>query len=560
MTDALVNRLLWVHMHYTRIRHWHPIRRALRRPREVQLRVLRSILRRNRGTRFGREHGFEAIRSHQAYAGAVPVQTYETLRPYVEEQEREGTAALNVERPVLYAETSGTTGSPKLIPVLRDSLSRHRRNQSVQTYLQWAADREAFHGKLLLIASPAVEGTLASGTPYGSTSGHIYRSMPALARTKYVVPHEVFTIAGHDLKYLVILRLALACPDITAMASANPSTFLRLHSVLLEHRHRLREEIVTGAMPEMDRLAPDVRAAVEPRLHCTAVRARELAAALDGPAPTYEDLWPGLRLVNTWTAGSCGIALGALRTLLPSATRVSELGYLSSEFRGTITADQERNLGAPTVWDNFFEFVECDDWDAGRRDVRLVDELEPGRQYQVLITTGAGLYRYFMNDVVEVTGRFEATPTLAFLRKGKGVTSITGEKLYEDQVIAAMRSAQEEVGLTVCFFVLLADVEASRYRLVVEAPAGVDVLASGLAVHLERELARRNVEYAAKRASGRLRELEVLPVAAGTGDAYKRHCVERGVREGQFKVLILQYQDECSFAFPDYRLAPAEPA
>ena len=64
---------------------------------------------------------------------------------------------------------------------------------------------------------------------------------------------------------------------------------------------------------------------------------------------------------------------------------------------------------------------------------------KPGRRYYVLFTTAAGLYRYFMNDLVEVTGFFHRTPLLRFVQKGKGVTSLTGEKLYEAQAIEAVQ-------------------------------------------------------------------------------------------------------------------------
>ncbi len=55
-----------------------------------------------------------------------------------------------------------------------------------------------------------------------------------------------------------------------------------------------------------------------------------------------------------------------------------------------------------------------------------------------------------------------------------------------------------------------------------------------------------------KRASGRLQQLELLPVRPGTGEAYKRHCLRQGQREGQFKLIALQYQSDCAFPFADF--------
>ena len=157
-----------------------------------------------------------------------------------------------------------------------------------------------------------------------------------------------------------------------------------------------------------------------------------------------------------------------------------------------------------------------------------------------------------MNDIVRVTGSFHATPTIEFVQKGKGVTNITGEKMYESQIIKAVRSAEEEAGLASAFFLVLADADQSVYRLVVESAAPTERWRSHMRGAVESKLAESNVEYAAKRDSGRLRPLEVLPVRPGTGEAYKRHCLGQGQREGQFKLIALQYQSDCAFPFTDY--------
>jgi len=73
-----------------------------------------------------------------------------------------------------------------------------------------------------------------------------------------------------------------------------------------------------------------------------------------------------------------------------------------------------------------------------------------------------------MNDVVTVTGRFWRTRTIGFVRKGKGVRSITGEKLYENRVIQAIAAMERELGLICGFYLLLADARGSVYQFVLE--------------------------------------------------------------------------------------------
>ncbi len=555
-TEALSNGLLWARMQLLKQTHWRSFVRATQHPRETQEQLLLELVRRNQDTHFGRQHRFDRIRSYDDFRDSVPVQTYETLRSFVEVQEQTGEPALSAERPVMYAQTSGTTGKAKLIPILEHNVLQYKRSQHIQSYAQFAFDPRAYYGRLLGIASPATEGTLDSGRAYGSISGHMYKSMPRVARAKYVLPYQVFDITDYDLKYLVILRLAIAQPNITLVACANPSTLTRLLAVLDEHRTVLLNDVAEQRFHRVDDLSAEIRAAIEPRLGCAADRVNDLRTILGSPRPTFAQLWPGLRLVTTWTGGSCRIALAALRGALPSSAHVAELGYLSSELRGTITVDLERNLSAPTIHENFFEFVERDDWDNGRKVCRTVEQLEPGKHYYVIVTTSAGLYRYFMNDIVTVTGAFNATPTIQFVQKGKGVTNITGEKVYESQVIQAVRAAEDELGLSSAFFLMLADAKRAVYRLVVESTTSARTVPEQMVDSIEHKLGELNVEYATKRASGRLDRLELLVVAPGTGDAYKQHCVKRGQREGQFKLIALQYQDDCSFPFQEFRVTP----
>lgn len=120
-----------------------------------------------------------------------------------------------------------------------------------------------------------------------------------------------------------------------------------------------------------------------------------------------------------------------------------------------------------------------------------------------------------MNDIIEVTGYFNRTPTIRFVQKGKGVTNIAGEKLYEHQVTTAVGQVLIARGLISEFFVMLADVENSRYTLCLEhvsSPGDLGIL-------VEERLSSRNIEFKAKLASGRLQTIRVLHLRPDAGDA-----------------------------------------
>jgi hypothetical protein len=124
-------------------------------------------------------------------------------------------------------------------------------------------------------------------------------------------------------------------------------------------------------------------------------------------------------------------------------------------------------------------------------------------------------------------------PLLKFLQKGKGVTSITGEKLDESQVLAATCQVLEQLGLAPRFVMMLADEAAQRYRLYVETDAGHKPESQLLAQMVDAQLRCLNVEYDAKRESGRLAELVAVWLSPGTEEAYKHASVQQGQREGR---------------------------
>jgi hypothetical protein len=155
------------------------------------------------------------------------------------------------------------------------------------------------------------------------------------------------------------------------------------------------------------------------------------------------------------------------------------------------------------------------------------------------------------NDIVRVVGFHKHTPLIRFVQKGKGVTSITGEKMYEAQVITALENTVQALGVPLIFMLMLADEPAGRYHFYYETEAAA-CEADALVLRLDHELSHINIEYAAKRASGRLGLLATTRLQRGTGEAYKIYCLNQGQREAQFKPAVLQLRSELQFPLEHY--------
>jgi len=513
---------------------WRPFMHRTHNPGDIQRSLLREILHRQVDTVFGRKYSFNRIQSYDDYRSALPVHGYEDLRPYIDEQDRRREPVLTVEQPIQFAQTSGTTGQPKFIPICLHTRASIATYQGLFTFAQYQGVSDIFDGYILVLSGQSVEGYLPTGTPYGSMSGLLFEGLPPPIRRKDVLPPHVRAMTDVKAKYWHIAARALAEPTLSVMAAPNPTTVLKLMEVIRGHYWDLLD-VLSSRNGEVEGV---------PR--ASARRLAELKAYGNHQEKlTITDLWPDVKAVITWTGGNCGVLIPRLKLLLPKTTALIEMGYLSSECLGSLNVDVVNNRCIPTFQDNVFEFVPLSDWECENHNTFLLDEVEVGGKYQLVVTTPAGLYRYAMNDIVEVTGRFNGTPTIRFVQKGKGVTNITGEKLYEHHVTTAVEAVCAHGGLRSDFYIMLADVEAQRYTLYLESPVPtVDVDAG-----VERAIAELNVEFKAKRESGRLHSLVVRYLCPGTSDAYRNHCLALGQRDSQFKLVKLQYRHDCSFDF-----------
>jgi hypothetical protein len=191
---------------------------------------------------------------------------------------------------------------------------------------------------------------------------------------------------------------------------------------------------------------------------------------------------------------------------------------------------------AVAVTSHFYEFA---DLAAPGRRPRLVHELEPGALYSVILTTGGGLYRYALGDVVTVVGRVGRTPLLEFVRREGVVSDLCGEKLVEGHVTRALDAACEAVGVR-CAFALLAPEMAAPpyYALFAEAPGAGDAALARLAAEVDRRLAG-SPSYAYCRRLGQLGAVRAFRVREAGAAAYLSRCAGLGQRAGAVKPAVL---------------------
>lgn len=511
----------------------------------TQKQVLLKILEQNRHTTFAREHAFTEIRDPADFVRRVPVADYERLRPYFEKQEAEKHYDVITGRPLFYTQTSGSTDKPKLIPIMPSTLEAYQRAQNLWLNEAMLHCPDFTTGSFLGFTGQLVEGYTDGGLEIGSTSAHIFATLPKAMQKIYVVPLSVYEIADPRWRYLMIARLVLQQADISFVAMANPSTILRLEELVNQHAGEFIQDIESGGFFGKDSVGREVWQEVKPLLKADVARADVLRKIqTERGHISLLEMFPELRLLATWQGGSCRLSYEKLRAQLGSRTSFHEIGYVASEGRMSVpVAGTEGEW--PTLLDHFYEFSEVE---ADQETWIGLAEVEVGKEYSILLTTPGGLYRYRMNDVVRVVGKHFGIPLIKFERKCAGITSITGEKLYENQFLSAASQVGQRHGVSLQV-IAVADEVAGHYRLFTEGNTPATY-----AAEVDQELCLINNEYCDKRRSGRLGPCNLVPMRLGFVHRLgEREVAFKKIREAQWKLRALVTYRELEMVFPDWQ-------
>jgi hypothetical protein len=508
----------------SRVKLWQ-FAAACRRPRQVQDALLQQILREQADTGFGRDHGFASIRTLADYRRQVPIAGYERFEPYIARVRKGETRALLAdERVLMFALTSGTTAARKTIPITPRFLADYRRGWN-----RWGLRALLDHQRIscspiLQVAGDPEEYRTEAGIPCGSMSGLTVRMQKRLIRFLYTFPAAASAIRDHAAKQYVALLLSLARP-VGMIVAPNPSTLAAIARLLNDRKEDLLRDLRDGTLNPRVPVADDVRAQLAPFIKKRERRARQLGAIAEKTGELWpRDAWPADRmLLGTWTGGSVGPYLRQLGRYY-GETYVRDLGLLASEGRMSIPLRDGMSAGVLDITTHYFEFIPESEIDSPQPITLTADEIETGKNYFLVPTTAAGLYRYDLRDLVRVAGFYHATPLIEFLGKGSQFASLTGEKLSEYQVTRAVadETARRGIPLPVYSIAPCWDEREPHYSLFIERGVWDDTASSQVAAAIDAALGQINDEYRSKRASGRLGPLTVTFLKLGTWEQWDR--------------------------------------
>lgn len=522
---------------------------GLSRPETVQEELLFSrILRPNAESAYGRRYTFAKLTSVRDYQNAAPIIDFSALRADIDRLANNEQGVLTREPVRRFFATSGSTSAAKLIPVTSSFIGDKSRAFGIYWGLLFDAHPEAERGRVVGNFSDSGGGTkLPSGIPVSSEGA--YWAMVGAAtqkRGRSPLPKFIGQIADADARAYTAARILLE-EDVTLLMALNPSTLVLLFRKMNAHAASLIADVEAGGLSRAIDAGEEARAYVADKYRGNSSRAAELRAL--GPTLFAQEVWPRLKLVVSWRSP---MQQPYLKLLEPHLGKVPQRDYLlmASEAVMAIPAVDHQSGGVLATPFTFFEFVREEELDEPSPQIFLAHELEVGKNYAVILSTTAGLYRYNIGDVVRVSGFRERTPIIEFLHRAGSTCSLTGEKLTEDQVTAAVGEVARSLGVDLEGFTLLPARDGfPRYVMLAEPGDGVDARTfSGAPFMLDRALAAQNIEYGAKRSSERLDPPEIWIVRAGSYEAARRKRVAAGANDAQIKPTALtrnpQFSDD----------------
>lgn len=455
------------------------------------MQVLRRLTSKAERTEWGREHGFESLRTYEDFAASSPVNTYEDLKLAIDRM-RQG------ERDVLwpgqvrwYAKSSGTTNDKsKFIPVSQDGLrDTHYAGgrDAVAWYLGNNPHSRIFDGKALILGGSHASNYNLKNSLVGDLSAILIENINPLVNLVRVPKKETALLSDFELKRDRIAHEAIR-ENVTNLSGV-PSWMLSVMNRVLE---------IAGK----DNLS---------------------------------EVWPNLEMFFHG-----GVAFTPYREqyrkLIPSANMHYMETYNASEgFFGIQDDPSDLSMSLMLDYGVFYEFIPMDELESPNPHVVPLWGVETGRNYAMLISTSSGLWRYMIGDTVRFTGK----DPYKFVITGRTKFFINafGEELIVDNAEVGLAEACRQTGAQVLEYTaapVFMDGEGKcRHQWLVEfakEPADIALFAR----ILDETLQHVNSDYEAKRYKDIT--LQPLELVAARKGLFHDWLASKGKLGGQHKV------------------------
>uniref|UniRef100_A0A453B6A5 Uncharacterized protein n=1 Tax=Aegilops tauschii subsp. strangulata TaxID=200361 RepID=A0A453B6A5_AEGTS len=405
----------------------------------VQERVLAEILARNVDTEYLKNCGLDGAADRDAFRAKVPVVSYDALQPYIQRIVNGDRSPILSTHPVSeFLTSSGTSaGERKLMPTIKDELDRRQLLYSLlmpvmNLYLSGLDKGKGLYFLFVKSETKTPSGLTARPVLTSYYKSEQFKNRPYDPYHNYTSPTAAILCAdAFQSMYAQMVCGLCQRHEVLRVGAVFASGLLRAIRFLQLNWKELAADIEAGAL--------------SPRVTDASVR----ECCNDDWAGIVRRIWPNTKYLDVIVTGAMAQYIGTLKYYsgdLPMACTM----YASSEcyFGLNLRPLCDPSEVSYTIMPNmgYFEFLPVDEAtgaascvDAGN----LVDlaRVEAGREYELVITTYAGLNRYRVGDVLRVTGFHNAAPQFQFVRRKNVLLSIESDKTDEAELQRAVERA-----------------------------------------------------------------------------------------------------------------------
>ncbi|KAI3411331.1 uncharacterized protein J3R85_018119 [Psidium guajava] len=527
----------------------------------VQVRVLREILTRNAETEYLSRFRLGGATDRDSFKAKVPMVTYEDLQPEIQRIASGDRSNILCSHPISeFLTSSGTSaGERKLMPTIQEELDRRQLLYSLlmpvmNLYVPGLDKGKGLYFLFIKAETKTPGGLVARPVLTSYYKSDHFKTRPYDPYNVYTSPNEAILCAdSFQSMYTQMLCGLLMREEVLRVGAVFASGLLRAIKFLQLNWQQLAHDIAAGSL--------------NPKVTDPAIR--DCMSGILSPRPDLADLirkecarenWDGI-ITRIWpnTKYLDVIVTGAMAQYIPTLEYYSGglpmacTMYASSEcyFGLNLKPMCKPSEVSYTIMPNmaYFEFLPHDpaapplSRDSPPRLVDLAD-VEIGKEYELVITTYAGLCRYRVGDILLVTGFHNADPQFRFVRRKNVLLSIDSDKTDESELQKAVESASallREFNTSVVEYTSYANTKTIPghyviyWELLVKEPSNAPTHEVLNRCCLAMEECLNTVYRQCRVADNSIGPLEIRVVNNGTFEELMDYAISRGASINQYK-------------------------
>ncbi|TCV20679.1 GH3 auxin-responsive promoter [Sphingobacterium alimentarium] len=373
----------------------HQIELFIKYPHDVQEEWFQNLISAAEATEWGRKYDFKSIYTVEEFKNRVPISDYDGLKVYIDRMIKGEQNILWPSDIKWFAKSSGTTADrSKFIPVSLEALEEchYQGGKDMLTiFCHNKPNNKVFTGKTVVIGGSSQINNFSPDSYYGDLSSILIRNLPFWAEFLRTPTMEVTLNPNFEEKIEQIAQLTIK-ENVTSLAGV-PTWNIVMAKRILE---------ITGK----DNLL---------------------------------DIWPNLEFY-----GHGGVSFmpykEQFKRLIPTDNMYYLENYNASEgYFGIQDQSDSDDLLLMLDYGIFYEFLPFENLEDEHPKTLGLHEVEIGKNYALIISTNAGLWRYKIGDTIKFTSlspyRFQISG------RTKQYINTFGEEVIVDNADQALRAA-----------------------------------------------------------------------------------------------------------------------